>query len=135
MLVGTVHDVSDRVLPDTAFRVTVGMNGVVRVSWTAGVRITGLLAAAAMKAVDEVNGDRRAPLLVDMSGTDTPTREARIQFGRPSTASRIALLGASAVDRVRASIALLPPESGYPVATRFFTCEDTAVAWLLDPDV
>jgi hypothetical protein len=130
--VATVPAVPDTVPPDGAFRVTAGTNGVVRLSWTSGVCITGPLAAAAMDAVNVVNGDRRAPLLVDMSGTDTPTREARMQFGRPSAASRIALLGASPVDRVRASIALVPQELGYPVPTRFFTSEDTALAWLLD---
>jgi len=104
----------------------------VRVSWAPGSRITGTAAAAAMSRVDALNGDRYAPLLVDMAGVDTPTREAREQFGRPSTASRIALVGATPVDRVRASIALVPAGRGFPVPTRFFTCEIAALDWLLN---
>ena len=106
--------------------------GIVRLRWPPGVPITGPLAAAAMAAVDELNGERERPLLVEMAGTETPTREARRMFSERCTATRIALLGASAVDRVRASLVPEPGRLGYPVPTRFFTSEDVAVAWLLE---
>ena len=67
-----------------------------------------------------------------MAGAETPTREARKRFSERCTATRIALLGASAVDRVRASLAPEPGRLGYPVPTRFFTSESIAVAWLLE---
>jgi hypothetical protein len=106
--------------------------GIVRLRWVPGLRITGSLAAAAMAAVDQLNDGCRRPLLVEMHGTDTPTREARRRFSERCTATRIALLGASAVDRVRASLAPEPGRVGYPVPTRFFTSESTAVEWLLE---
>lgn len=107
--------------------------GIVRLSWTAGLCITGPLAVAARVAVDTLNGDRARPLLVEMAGVDTPTREAREQFGYRCTASRVALLGQSVVDRMRASFAPRGPSGeGFPVPTRFFTSEVAALAWLLD---
>jgi hypothetical protein len=106
--------------------------GIVRLRWIPGLRITGSLAAAAMAAVDQLNDGCSRPLLVEMHGTDTPTREARKRFSERCSATRIALLGASAVDRVRASLAPEPGRVGYPVPTRFFTSETTAVAWLLE---
>jgi hypothetical protein len=111
------------------FRISAAPPGIVRLCWTPGLRITGALAAAAMTAVDELNGDQTRPLLVEMTGADTPTREAREHFGRRCTASRIALLGESAVDRVRASPGV--GSRGVPVPTRFFTSEPAALEWLL----
>jgi hypothetical protein len=106
--------------------------GIVRLRWVPGLRITGSLAAAAMAAVDQLNDGCSRPLLVEMHGTETPTREARRRFSERCTATRIALLGGSAVDRVRASLAPEPGRVGYPVPTRFFTSESTAVEWLLE---
>jgi hypothetical protein len=114
-----------------AFRISVAPDEIVRVVWTPGLRITGPLAAAAMAAVDELNGERQRPLLVEMTGTDTPTLEARERFGHRCTATRVALLGASAVDRVRASVGPGIGGGGYPIPTRFFTSEPAALAWLL----
>jgi hypothetical protein len=109
-------------------------SGIVRLRWPPGVRITGQLAAAAMAAVDELNGGCERPLLVEMAGTDTPSREARQQFGERSSVCRVALLGRSAVDRVRASLVPQIGHRGYPVPTRFFTSEPAAVAWLLEAE-
>ena len=106
--------------------------GIVRLRWIPGLRITGSLAAEAMAAVDQLNAGCSRPLLVEMHGTETPTREARRRFSERCSATRIALLGASAVDRVRASLAPEPGRVGYPVPTRFFTSETTAVEWLLE---
>lgn len=105
--------------------------GIVRLSWAPGLCITGPLAVAARVAVDNLNGDRPRPLLVQMTGVDTPTREARAQFGYRCTAPRIALLGESAVDRIRAIFAP-PGGGGFAAPTQFFTSEVAALAWLLD---
>ena len=118
--------------PDHAFRTELTASGIVRLTWRSGLCITDQLAVQAMAAVDALNGDHHRPLLVVMAGTETPTREARQRFGRPCSASRIALLGFSPVDRVHASF---PPElanPGFPAPTRFFTSEQAARAWLLD---
>jgi hypothetical protein len=114
------------------FGLWIEATGIVRLRWMPGMRITASLAAAAMAAVDELNGGRERPLLVEMAGAETPSREARRMFSERCTATRIALLGSSAVDRVRASLAPEPGRLGYPVPTRFFTSEDVAVAWLLE---
>ena len=107
--------------------------GIVRLRWLPGLLITGALAAAAMAAVDELNAGCERPLLVEMAGTDTPSREARERFGERCSASRVALLGRSAVDRVRASLVPELGHRGYPVPTRFFTSEPAALAWLMEP--
>jgi hypothetical protein len=114
------------------FVVSVAPPGIVRVRWTPGLIITAALAAEAMAAIDDLNGSLERPLLVEMTGADTPTIEAREYFGRRCTASRVALLGESAVDRVRASFAPGARADGFPVPTRFFTSEPAALAWLMD---
>jgi hypothetical protein len=102
--------------------------GIVRLTWRDGLQITEALAQRAMALVDEVNGERERPLLVDMTGTAVLTRGARLTFTRRCSASTIALLGRSPVDRVIANFAL--GVSYTPVPTRFFTSEAEAVAWL-----
>lgn len=119
--------------PEQACRAQLTAQGVVRLTWRPGVCITGLLAVYAMAAVDTLNGGRHRPLLVVMAGTHTPTAEARRRFGRRCSASRVALLGASAVDRVHASFLPELGGAGFPVPTRFFTSETAALAWLLHP--
>lgn len=118
--------------PDQAFQIRMEPIGIVRLTWTRGLRINGALADAAMVAVNELNGDEVRPLLVEMAGVDSPTAEARERFGHPCTASRIALVGESVVDRVRAAFAPRAFGRGFPVSTRFFRSEPEAVAWLLD---
>jgi hypothetical protein len=119
---------SDRVLAVLAVRVD--PRGFVRLSWDRDLRITGEMAQAAMALVDATNAGRERPLLVDMTGTAALTRAARMTFTRRCSASRIALLGRSPVDRVIANFAL--GVSAVPVPTRFFTSEPLAIAWLTD---
>jgi hypothetical protein len=112
--------------------VRVDSDGIVRLTWAAGLRITDALAREAMAMVDDLNGDQQRPLLVDMTGTATLTREARVAFTDKCSASIIALVGRSAVDRVIANFAL---GVSAPVApTRFFTSDSAAVAWLCHGD-
>ena len=103
--------------------------GVVRLSWAPGLEITEALAQEAMRRVDELNGGRSRPMLVDMTGTAVLTRGARLVFSRPCSVSRLALLGRSAVDRVIANFAL--GVGSHPGPMRFFTGEPAALAWLL----
>jgi hypothetical protein len=110
--------------------VAIDLRGFVRLSWDQDLRITGDMARVAMALVDAANAGRERPLLVDMTGTAALTREARMTFSRRCSASRIALLGSSPVDRVIANFAL--GVSAVPVPTRFFTSELLAVAWLTD---
>ena len=102
--------------------------GIVVVRWMPGVEITGQLAAEAMGTVDELNGDRKRPLLVDLTGTATVTREARSVFSRECQVSRMALVGRSAVDRVLANFAV--KVSSIAIPSRYFTSVPAALAWL-----
>lgn len=124
--------VNDPPEPDRLMAVRLDPLGIVRLTWSPGLQITDTLARRAMELVDLINTDRERPLLVDMTGTAALTRGARMTFTRRCSASRIALLGRSPVDRVIANFAL--GVSSTPVPTRFFTSELAAVAWLRDGD-
>jgi hypothetical protein len=109
------------------FTLSVEESGLVRLTWVAGTRITDLLARESMDAVDELNGGRVRPLLVEMRGAGI-NREARLMFTREVSASRVALLGGTPVDRVVANFALSVSRMAMPI--RFFSSEADAVAWL-----
>lgn len=102
--------------------------GFVRLTWAPGLRIDRTLAEQAMTLVDDLNAGRQRPLLVDMTATAELTRGARAAFARPCSASCLALLGRSPVDRILANFAL--GVSGVPAPTRFFTDESDAITWL-----
>ena len=115
---------------DAALSVTVDDTDVVRLTWASGQHIDESLAREAMKAVDEVNGERRRPLIVDAAGPIDMTRGARQVISEPCSVSRVAVLGRSAVDQVVANFILRL--SSPPVPTRFFTSEPAAMQWLRD---
>ncbi|MGY4543846.1 hypothetical protein ACVWY0_003789 [Arthrobacter sp. UYNi723] len=108
---------------------TLDERGVIQLMWPRGVSITESDAEAAMQKVNDLCGARRHPMLVDMATTAQVSRGARTVFGRPCQASRIALLGASPVDKVLANFIL--GINKLPCPTRFFTSRDDAMAWLL----
>ena len=102
--------------------------GFLRLLWPVGAQITGPSAQEAFDEVNRICAGTRRPMLVDMATTKSVAREARAVFGRPSAASRIALLGKSPVDRVIANFTL--GVSQVPCPTRFFTDRDKAMAFL-----
>ena len=104
-------------------------HGVIQLTWPRGVSISEADAEAAMRGVNDLCGAGRHPMLVDMASTAQVSRGARAVFGRPCQASRIALLGASPVDKVLANFIL--GINKLPCPTRFFTSRDEAMAWLL----
>lgn len=107
--------------------------GILQLRWPRGASISEADAESAMRRVNELCGETRRPMLVDMATTEKVSRGARAVFGRPCQASRIALLGSSPVDKVMANFAL--GVSRLPCPTRFFTSRDEAMAWLtLDND-
>jgi hypothetical protein len=107
---------------------TLEADGMLRLKWPRGAVITEADAERAMLRVNQLCGEDRHPMLVDMATTADVTRGARAVFGRPCQASRIALLGASPVDRVLANFIL--GINTLPCPTRFFTSERDALAWL-----
>lgn len=109
---------------------TLDEQGVIQLKWPRGVSIAESDAVAAMRKVNDLCGAGRHPMLVDMATTAQVSRGARAVFGRPCQASRIALLGASPVDKVLANFIL--GITKLPCPTRFFTSRDDAMAWLLN---
>ncbi|HEU4668024.1 MAG TPA: STAS/SEC14 domain-containing protein [Arthrobacter sp.] len=104
-------------------------DGVIHLIWEPKVRIEQQDARAAMAAVNQIAGDGTYPMLVDMATTEDVTRAARSVFSIPCAANRIALLGASPVDRIIANFFLgvhVPP-----CPTRFFTSRTESMTWLL----
>jgi hypothetical protein len=113
--------------PDIAF-LDFDPDGVLRLEWARGVVIDGANARLAMDLVNGKCQGRPTPLLIAMAATGSVSRAARTVFARRCDASAIALLGASAVDRVLANFFLGVHSA--PVPTRFFTNNDEAVRWL-----
>lgn len=107
---------------------TVDEGGVLQLRWERNASISEADAENAMHRVNELCGQDRRPMLVDMATTAQVSRGARAVFGRPCQASRIALLGSSPVDKVMANFAL--GVSRLPCPTRFFTSREDAMRWL-----
>ncbi|WP_433801586.1 hypothetical protein [Actinomycetospora sp. CA-084318] len=114
---------------DDAMAVREDDRGFVVLTWAPGLDIDGELADAAVTLVDDLNGERKRPLLVVMTGTRTLSRDARLVFTRPCQVSRLALLGRSRVDSIIANFAL--GVASHPMPMRFFVDETDAVSWLL----
>lgn len=85
-------------------------------------------------AITTLTGNTRMPILVDMRGVRSQSREAREYYGSAEatlTTLAVALLIGSPVSRVLANFFLrLTSKQRYP--TRLFTDEASAIAWLLD---
>ncbi len=103
---------------------------VVRLVLPEGEHITTEIAESFAEQVRAEGGGVPQPVLIVISGIASLSRGARAVFSRSRSASAIALVGASAVDRVLANFLL----GGEPPAcpTSYFGDEDTAVAWLLE---
>lgn len=112
-------------VPDTTAPVSV-----IRLVLPQGEHITEEIANTFAERARTEGGGVPRPVLIVISGIASLSREARAVFGRSRSASAIALVGSSAVDRVLANFLLggQPP----PCPTRYFGDEDTAVAWLMD---
>ena len=103
-------------------------DGILHLLWEPAASLDVADINAAMAKVNDVCQGHSRPLLVEMSNVKTVSHDARAAFSTPSAASRIALLGSNAVDRVIASFR--GPQS-HPCPTRFFTDRTEAVDWLL----
>ncbi|TFD75131.1 STAS/SEC14 domain-containing protein [Cryobacterium psychrophilum] len=119
----------DPVAADAA-KLSIGLSdgGLLLLRWRLGVHIQVEDARAAMAQVNEVCQQEQHAMLVDMAAVGSVSREARAVWPIPCSASRIALLGKSPVDRVLAKFFLgvhVPP-----CPTRFFTSRSEAIDWL-----
>lgn len=112
--------------------VKLGTDGLLRLHWLPGVDIQEQDALWAMDQVNELCQKEHHPMLVDMAEVASVSRDARRVWSIPCSASRIALLGRSSVDRVLANFFLgvhVPP-----CPTRFFTSRSEAIDWLMVPE-
>ncbi len=93
-----------------------------------GIEITGEIAEAHSERARIIANGSLRPVLLEISGVGSISRDARAVFSSSRSSSAIAVLGASPVDRVLANFLLGgdPP----PCPTRFFTTESEAMAWL-----
>lgn len=107
---------------------SLGEDKILRLRWARGISISEQDARTAMAKVNELCNGVSRPMLVDMATTKAVSRGARAVFGLPCSASRIALLGASDVDKVIANFIL--GVSKLPCPTRYFTSEPLATSWL-----
>lgn len=101
---------------------------VIRLALPQGEAITGEIAEAHAKRVRTLANGSLRPVLLEISGVSSISRDARTVFTDSRSSSAIAVLGVSPVDRVLANFLLGgdPP----PCPTRFFTTESEAMAWL-----
>lgn len=103
-------------------------DSIIKLVLPAGEHITAEIADAYAEQADaEAQGVPR-PLLLVISGVASLSREARAVLNRYRSASAIAVVGASAVDRVLANFILGGDRPACP--TRYFGDEDSAVTWL-----
>ncbi|WP_219928082.1 DUF7793 family protein [Arthrobacter sp. HMWF013] len=110
-------------------RVSLENQEIIHLLWEPKVRIEAADARAAMAAVNSIARDSEYPMLVDMTTTESLSRQARSVFTIRCAASRIALLGTSPVDRILANWSL--GVQNLPCPTRFFTSRTEAMKWLL----
>jgi hypothetical protein len=82
-----------------------------------------------MAAVNTIAQELEYPMLVDMTTTESLSRQAPSVFTIRCAASRIALLGTSPVDRILANWSR--GVQNLPCPTRFFTSRTAALTWLL----
>jgi hypothetical protein len=104
-------------------------DGILHIVWQPKSSLEEADIKAAMATVNGICQDKHRPLLVEMTDVETVSHAARAVFSTPSSASRIALLGTTPVDRVVANFR--GPQS-HPCPTRFFTSKTEAVDWLLE---
>lgn len=102
---------------------------IIRLVLPQGKHISAEIARALEQQASAETGDVLRPVLLVITGVGSISREARSVFSRSRSASAIAVVGASAVDRVLANFLLggEPP----PCPTRYFGDEGAAVGWLI----
>jgi hypothetical protein len=108
--------------------VDLSRHGFLHVRWTPGAVVTELEATALKNRVAELSSGHALPMLVEMASMTSINRRAAEIFSAPWPLARMALVGASPVDKVIASFYVSRHDHSCP--TRFFTSMDEAMAWL-----
>jgi hypothetical protein len=100
----------------------------IRLVLPGGEHITGDIAEAFAEQTRTAAAGGRRPVLLVITGIASLSREARAVLSRSQSASAIAVVGSSAVDRVLANFLLGGEPPQCPV--RYFGDEDAARRWL-----
>lgn len=104
--------------------------GFLHLAWKPGTNLGVDDVHAAIATVNEVADGAEYPMLIDITNTQSVSRQAKSAFSTKCAASRIALLGSSPVNRVIANFAM--SRRTLPCPTRFFTSHIEAMQWLLN---
>lgn len=102
--------------------------GYVRITLPAGQVVTAPVATQASEEFGKLSACGAQPLLLDVTGVEAITRDARSVFAAARSISAVAVLGASQVDRVIANFLLGGDLPQCP--TRYFSSSSEALEWL-----
>lgn len=108
--------------------------GFVRATINQGAQMELADAQEAVAATSRVAGGHRVPILVDVRGVVSETRECRQYFvGQEAekVCEKVALWVSSPLSRIIASFFLRL--TSQPMPTRVFGSDEEAIAWLLQP--
>ena len=103
-------------------------DGVLRIVWIRGTSVNDVDARALVERSRALSAGVRLPMLVELNGMVTLTRNALLQFAKELNLTAMALVGPSAVDKVIAAHFIEVHEPVYP--TRYFPSRDEALTWL-----
>ena len=121
---------NDEGLNPPFFSLTMGPEGIVRLTWIPNIEIGLDAAKASAVAVNTLCQGKLHPILIDMRSAKSITREARAFYVGPEiiATNAIALLVASAVSQIIANFFMRINKPTIP--TNMFTSEAAAIEWL-----
>lgn len=108
--------------------VDLSRDGYLHVRWSPGAVVTEIEAIALKSRAAELSAGRALPMLVEMASMKWIDRRATEIFAAPWPLAKMALVGASPVDKVIADFYAL--RHTHSCQTRFLTSMEEAVAWL-----
>lgn len=113
---------------DGEIAVWISPEGIIRIKLPEHAAVTGAQAEEASAAARSLAAGHFYPILMDVTGVVSVSREARDVYNRSEAGCAYALLGQSPVDRVMAHYFLGPDSPDRPAA--YFTSEADAIGWL-----
>ncbi|MDQ0736179.1 DUF7793 family protein [Arthrobacter agilis] len=115
--------------PATAEAFTATMRqGVLWIEWSEGTSVGDTDAVTLIERADAISRDAYPPMLVQLNGMVTLTRNALLRFAKDLDVVAMAIVGPSAVDKAIADFFTEVHEPPYP--TRYFQHQEHALAWL-----
>lgn len=103
-------------------------DGVLWIEWLDGTSVADADAVSLIERADTISGDVCPPMLVELNGMVTLTRNALLRFAKNLNIAAMAIVGPSAVDKAIADFFTEVHDPPYP--TRYFQHQDNALRWL-----